>query len=429
MHCKGCLWFPKNSPQKPIPLGGLYAQQLGTWHAGLCLDQCILQVLSSSENLNKKWSAETYWGREVRVSGIKWNSLKFWHEFLGPRNSSNNLKYSIWNYCRVSKSGLQEFSDFKSGNGDILRVDIPRAGDFCGATKHLADCSLVEISWSQSLPSIPYFQGNLHPLVTIFVHQNEKHPEDWFFIACLFHPWISTNHNYYHKPSTPWPSAIMFHHVSSLLPTSHHPNPSQALRSPGAQTFDRYSPRRYDPTALASRWPGAGEKRTTGGWTPASPVYWLILLYKVMKSLILKDEPFSNGFLPMDMWIISRHRCQGTATSAGPCRFNKVSINICTATAIVIIPNLTGFRHFVTSFTGYHSFTGFRSADSELSKRSVHVPGARSSAFATHFHWGWGLKVRCVVSRGDLILLRAWLMNIISIYYPYLSITVKIMGL
>ena len=271
MHCKGCLWFPKNSLQKPIPLGGLYAQQLGTRHAGLCLDQCILQVLSSSENLNKKWSAETYWGREVRVSGIKWNSLKFWHEFLGPRNSSNNLKYSIWNYCRVSKSGLQEFSDFKSGNGDILRVDIPRAGDFCGATKHLADCSLVEISWSQSLPSIPYFQGNLHPLVTIFVHQNEKHPEDWFFIACLFHPWISTNHNY-HKPSTPWPSAIMFHHVSSCFIAASHipPSQSKALRSPGAQTFDRCSPRRYDPTALASRWPGAGEKRTTG-WTPASP--------------------------------------------------------------------------------------------------------------------------------------------------------------
>jgi hypothetical protein len=57
------------------------------------------------------------------------------------------------------------------------------------------------------------------------VHQNEKHPEDWFFIACLFHPWISTNHNYYHKPSTPWPSAIMFHRCFPHPTIPIHPRP------------------------------------------------------------------------------------------------------------------------------------------------------------------------------------------------------------
>ena len=65
-------------------------------------------------------------------------------------------------------------------------------------------------------PSHPHlFQGNLHPLVTIFLHQNEICiPKDWFFI--VFHsfswffivivcfilgfPEIITTNNYYHKP-------------------------------------------------------------------------------------------------------------------------------------------------------------------------------------------------------------------------------------
>ena len=104
----------------------------------------------------------------------------------------------------------------------------------------------------------------------------------------------------------------MFHHVSSCFIAASHipPSQSKALRSPGAQTFDRCSPRRYDPTALASRWPGAGEKRTTG-WTPASPgTIWnrfpcLLIDFTVQSHEIIDFERWTlfKCFLPMDMWI------------------------------------------------------------------------------------------------------------------------------